>query len=97
MDWLKIKNGGPIIIDDSVEHGTSLTQSLYIPLYWTCADPESLARGGPNLTIFFMRGERIQIAGHHWLASKEHFTVKAPNIAHLSLLTSFGYYKKKQN
>ena len=31
---------------------------------YTCADPESIIRGGPTLTIFFknlMRGEMIQI------------------------------------
>ena len=39
----------------------------------TCVDPESFGRRGSDsdMTIFLMRGERIQIAlkeGHHWPA-----------------------------
>ena len=45
----------------------------------SCADPESSARGGPTLTMFFSsdnEGERIQIplkVGHHRPASKMPF------------------------
>ena len=53
--------------------------------HFSCADPESFARGGPTLRTFFfsfsfffflMRGKKIQItlkAGHHRPASETPF------------------------
>ena len=56
----------------------------YCSAIYTCADPESFARGGPTFFSFLIRGKRIQIAlkaGHHWPASdrpfKWHFCCRA--------------------